>query len=409
MTNDLDLSVLRKDFPALHQKVYGHPLVYFDNAATAQKPQCVIDEELSYYQNFAANVNRGAHYLSEKATSKYNQARVRVAQFINAQSPSEIIFTRSTTESINLLASCLGKFYFQPGDEIILTQMEHHSNIVPWYLLAKELNLVLRVTPLHDDGTLDLDCYRSLFNKKTKLATFIHASNSLGTINPIKEMVAIARAHKTATVVDGAQAIHHLPVDVLDIDTDFYAFSSHKLYGPTGVGVLYGKKNWLDAMPPYQGGGDMIASVSFDAISFAPPPHKFEAGTPNIAGVLGLAKAIEYIQEIGFHKLIAYEEKLSAYLLESLKKISKLTIIGNAPKRVPLVSFVLEGIHPHDISSILDREGIAVRAGHLCTQPLMKRFGISALSRASLSFYNTTDEIDRFADAFKRVFEVFSR
>lgn len=406
---NFDVETLRKDFPGLHQLVHGHPLIYFDNAATSQKPQAAIDEELAYYQRYTANVNRGAHYLSEQATLKYNAARLRIARFINAQDPSEIIFTRSTTESINLVASCLGKFHFEAGDEIILTEMEHHSNIVPWYLLAQELKLVLRVTPIHDDGTLDHKAYTALFNEKTKFAAFIHASNTLGTINPVKEMVAIAKEKNVPTLIDGAQAIHHMAVDVKDLDVDFYAFSSHKLYGPTGVGVLYGKKAWLERMPPYQGGGDMIASVSFDHISFAPLPQKFEAGTPNIAGVLGLAKAIEYVEKIGFTALHTYEAELLAHLLEKLRTIQGLTIIGEAQERVSLVSFTIDGIHPHDISSILDHEGIAIRAGHLCTQPLMKRFDISALSRVSLAFYNTHDEIERFCAAFKRVFEVFSK
>lgn len=402
-----DVAAVRRDFPCLDQKVHGKPLIYFDNAATSQKPHVVIDEEMSYYKRYAGNVNRGAHYLSEQATKKYNDARSLVARFINAPHPSEIIFTRSTTEAINLVAHGLGKCHFLAGDEIILTEMEHHSNIVPWYVLAQELKLVLRVVPVNDDGRLDLEVFKSLFNQKTKLAAFVHASNTLGTINPVHEMVQIAKKFHVPTLIDGAQAIHHLRLDVTALDVDFYAFSSHKLYGPTGVGVLYGKKAWLERMPPYQSGGDMIASVSFEHITFAPLPQKFEAGTPNIAGVLGLAKAIEYIEHVGLETIHRHEQDLLTHLLEGLRRIPRLTIIGDAKNRVSLASFTIDGIHPHDISSIFDREGIAIRAGHLCTQPLMKRFGVSALSRASLAFYNSHDEIDCFLAAFNRIFEVF--
>lgn len=408
MTKPFAVATIRLDFPALHQQVHGKDLVYFDNAATAQKPRQVIDEELAYYTSYTANVNRGAHYLSEQATKKYQHARQTVTRFVNASSSSEIIFTRSTTEAINLVAFGLSKCHFNSGDEIIVTEMEHHSNLVPWILLARDLGLRIRVVPVNDDGTLDISAYKNLFGKKTKLAAFCHASNTLGTINPVEEMIAIAKAHNVVTLIDGAQAIHHLPVDVQALDVDFYVFSSHKLYGPTGVGVLYGKERWLERMPPYQSGGDMIASVSFDDVTFAPLPQKFEAGTPNIAGVLGLAKAIEYIENIGFSAIHDYEQSLVNYLLEKLRPIPQLRIVGTAKDRVSLVSFTIEGIHPHDISSILDREGVAIRAGHLCTQPLMKRFKVSALSRASLAFYNTHEEIDRFIDALKRVFEVFN-
>lgn len=407
MSEFFTIEKIRKDFPALHQTVHGKDLIYFDNAATAQKPLCVVDEEMAYYTKYAANVNRGAHYLSEQATKKYYDARRMVARFINASETSEIIFTRSTTEAVNLVAFGLSKCHFKAGDEIIVTEMEHHSNLVPWILLARDLKLQLRVVPVNDDGTLDIAAYKKFFNDKTKLATFVHASNTLGTINPVMEMVAIAKDHQVPTLIDGAQAIHHLKVDVQKLDADFYVFSSHKLYGPTGVGVLYGKKTWLERMPPYQSGGDMIATVSFDEVSFAPLPQKFEAGTPNIAGVVGLAKAIEYIENIGFAAIHDYEQSLVTYLLEKLQSIPKLRIVGNAKDRVSLVSFIIEGVHPHDISSILDREGVAIRAGHLCTQPLMKRFKVSALSRASLAFYNTHEEIDRFVLALKYVFEVF--
>lgn len=402
-----DIERVRRDFPYLKELVYQKPLVYFDNAATAQKPQCVIDAEMSYYQHGAGNVHRGTHFLSEKATAKYNEARAFVATFLGAHSANEIIFTRSTTESINLVAHGLGKIHFECGDEIVLTEMEHHSNIVPWYILAKEKGLTLRVAKIFDDGALDINSFKSLFGPRTKLAAFAHASNSLGTINPIKEMIAIAKSFNVPTLIDGAQGVHHVPVDVSALDVDFYAFSGHKVYGPTGIGVLYAKAQWLKKFPPYQGGGDMIKSVDFDAITFAEAPEKFEAGTPNIAGALGLKAGLEYITTLGFEAIHAHEQSLLDYAVSRLKQIRNVRMIGCAKDKVSLISFVIEGVHPHDVSSIFDREGIAIRAGHLCTQPLMKRFKVSALSRASFAFYNTTEEVDRFIKAFDRVFEVF--
>lgn len=404
-----DVVKIRKDFPCLNQSVYDKPLVYFDSAATAQKPQCVIDEMRDYYERFAANVHRGAHYLSEIATHKYNDARAYVGQFLGTDNPSEIVFTRSTTEAINLVAHGLSKIHFADGDEIILSEMEHHANIVPWYLLAKEKNLTIRVAPILDDGSIDIDGFKKLFNYRTKLAAFAHASNALGTINPIKDLIAIAKAHNVPTLVDGAQGAHHLSVDVKAIDVDFYCFSGHKAYGPTGIGVLYAKNEWLSRMPPYQGGGDMIRSVSFEHISFAEHPQKFEAGTPNIAGALGLKRALEYIESIGLDRIHAYEKSLHDYAINKLSDFKDVKIIGNASEKLSIISFVIDGIHPHDVSSIFDREGIAIRAGHLCAQPLMNRFKIPALSRASLAFYNTHDEVDHFISAFKRVFEVFRR
>lgn len=401
-----NIEKLRKDFPCLHQQVHQKPLVYLDSAATAQKPQCVIDAMTAYYQSYAGNVNRGAHYLSEQATKHYQGARGYVAQFINADERN-IVFTRGATESINLIAHCLGKFLFEPGDEIILTHMEHHSNIVPWYLLAQEKNLQLKVASVRDDGSLDLEHFKSLFSKRTKLAAFTHVSNALGTINPIQEMVAFAKSFDAVVVIDGAQAAPHLKIDVHNIGCDFYCFSGHKVYGPSGIGVLFAKSPWLDRMPPYQGGGDMIESVSFQAITFAQGPQKFEAGTPNISGAIGLAQALTYLNQLGLSSIHEYEQDLLRYCTTRLLELEPIKIIGVATPKVSLVSFVVEGVHPHDISSILDREGIAIRAGHLCAQPLMARFKIPALSRVSLSFYNTRCDVDRLIEALKKVFEVF--
>lgn len=402
-----DVKKIREDFSCLNQEIYGRPLVYFDNGATTQKPKAVIDREVFYYEKACANINRGAHRLSELATKNFEDARKLVARFINAESEKNIVFTRSTTEAINLVAHGLGKCHFEPGDEIILTHMEHHSNIVPWHLWAKEKNLTLKIAQIKDDGSLDLEHFKSLFGTKTKLAAFCHASNALGTLNPIKEMCNFAQKAQVLTLIDGAQAIAHEEVDVTKLGVDFYVFSSHKIYGPTGVGVLYGKKQWLELFPPYQGGGDMIMQVSFDEISFAPAPQKFEAGTPNIAGVIGLAEALKYVEAIGLEKIKAYEACLMDNLSHKLSKLAQVKMIGTSKPRVSLSSFVVEGIHPHDLSSILDRMGVAIRAGHLCTQPLMKRFNVPALARASLAFYNTEEEIEIFINALKKCIEVF--
>lgn len=407
LTTPFDVTSHRLDFPCLHQSVYGKPLVYFDNAATAQKPQCVIDEMRSYYESYAGNVHRGAHFLSEKATAKYNDARAYIANFLAADDSFDVVFVRSTTEAINLIAHGLGKIHLKEGDEIILTEMEHHANIVPWYLLAQEKGLTLKVAPILDDGTLDLDAFGKLFTPRVKLAAFTHASNALGTINPIQQMVDIAKHHGVITVIDGAQSAHHCPINVAKLDADFYCFSGHKAYGPTGIGVFVAKKDMLAKLPPYQGGGDMIETVSFDNITFAKSPQKFEAGTPHIAGVLGLKRALQYLSEIGLEAIHEYERGLHDYAVSRLRDIKNVTIIGNAPNKVSLVSFLIKDVHPHDVSSIFDREGIAIRAGHLCAQPLMKRFNTSAFARASFAFYNTREEIDHFLAAFNRVFEVF--
>lgn len=401
-----DVASVRKDFAYLNISAYGKPLIYLDNAATAQKPEVVVDTIKTYYEG-AGNVHRGTHLLSERATAAYNQARRGIANFIKASSPSEIIFTRSTTEAINLVATCLAACHFQAGDEIILTEMEHHSNIVPWYQAAKALGLHLKIARVLDDGSLDLDLYNKLFSARTKLAAFTHASNALGTINPISEMIKTAQNHGVPTLVDGAQGVHHLPVDVTNLDVDFYCFSGHKAYGPTGIGVLYAKTEWLKKFPPYQGGGDMIKTVDFDHITFADAPEKFEAGTPNIAGVLGLHAALSYLAQFSHESIAAHEKSLHDYAQARLCDLKHVKIIGTAKNKVSLISFVIDGVHPHDVSSIFDREGIAIRAGHLCAQPLMKRFNVSALSRASFAFYNTHEEVDVFINAFTRVFEVF--
>ncbi len=405
--SDFNVYEVRKDFPGLAQQVHGQPLIYFDNAATAQKPQCVIDEVSNYYQKYTSNINRGAHYLSDIATQKYCEARSTIARFINASDASNIVFTRGTTEAINLVAHSLGRCHLSPGDEIILTEMEHHANIVPWYLIAKDYQLKLRVAPVLDNGELDIISFKKLFSSRTKLAAFTHVSNTLGTINPVSDLIAIAKSFGVPTLIDGAQALHHVPIDVKALDVDFYAFSSHKAYGPSGIGALYALKHWLESFPPYQGGGDMIAQLSFENISFAQSPKKFEAGTPNIEGALGFARALTYLESIGLAKIYAYEHELSRYMHEQIAKLKHVKLIGQAHHKVSLISFTIEGVHPHDASSIFDRQGIAIRAGHLCTQPIMKRFGVSALSRASLAFYNTHEEVDQFIAAFEQIFKVF--
>jgi cysteine desulfurase/selenocysteine lyase len=405
--NFFDVESIRQDFPALKQEIHAHPLVYLDSAATAQKPQVVIDAMRAYYEEFPANIHRGAYFLSEVATKKFHEARHIISNFVGASPQGQIIFTRSCTESINLVAHGLSKILFNEGDEIILTQMEHHANIVPWWLLAQERKLVLKIARVLDNGEVDLEHFASLFNNKTRLAAFSHASNAVGTINPIKTMLSIAKKFGVATLIDGAQAVHHVPLNLSDLDVDFYAFSGHKTYGPTGIGVLYMKNSWFDTMPVYQGGGDMISSVSFDHITFAQGPQKFEAGTPHIAGALGLGAAFNYLSKLGLDNIHRYEKLLHTYALNKLSRISRVKIIGEAQERVSLISFTLPGVHPHDLSSIFDRQGIAIRAGHLCAEPLVRRFGQSAFARVSLAFYNTTAEIDRFIGAFERVFEVF--
>lgn len=405
--DDLQAQFWRTDFPILKTKVQGKPLVYLDNAATTQKPQTVIDAEREYYSNYNANVHRGVHTLSQHATDAYEGARAKVQRLVNAASPNEIIFVRGTTEAINLVAQCFGHSRVQAGDEIILSQMEHHSNIVPWQMLCRQTGARLRVIPVDDSGELELGLYEELLNERTRLVAVTHVSNTLGTINPVRAIIDLAHQRGVPVLLDGAQAVAHVAVDVQALDCDFYAFSAHKLYGPTGVGVLYGKAALLEAMPAYQGGGDMIRSVSFEETTYNTLPYKFEAGTPNIAGVIGMGAAIDFVNNIGFVALVAHEQALLSYATPSLAAIPGLRIIGNAREKTCILSFVLEGVHPHDIGTILDREGVAIRTGHHCTMPLMERFGVPATARASFALYNTRQEADALVAAICKAQEVF--
>jgi cysteine desulfurase / selenocysteine lyase len=396
----------RFHFPLLRQQVNGKPLVYLDNAATSQKPQVVIDAITKYYHEENSNIHRGVHYLSEKATQSYEGARVKVQHFIHARSSQEIVFTRGTTEAINLVAASFGRKNVESGDEVVVSAMEHHSNIVPWQMLCEEKGAKLRVIPMNDAGELLLDEYEKLLNERTKIVAVVHISNALGTINPVRQMIAMAHARHIPVLIDGAQAVPHMKVDVQELDCDFYAFSSHKMFGPTGVGVLYGKQQLLENMPPYQGGGDMIRSVTFEKTTYNDLPYKFEAGTPNIAGGIGLGAAVDYINGMDLNAVAAYEQELLTYGTEKLLAIPGLKIIGTAAQKASVISFVLEGIHPHDIGTILDYEGVAIRTGHHCAQPVMQRFGIPATARASFAFYNTKDEIDVLVRSIDKVKEV---
>ncbi len=410
------LEALRSQFPILSREVYGRPLVYLDNAATTQKPLCVLDAMRDEYLNANANVHRGVHYLSQQATELHEGARERVRQFINARSVSEIVFTRGTTEAVNLLADCFSHSLMAPGDEVILTVMEHHSNIVPWQLAAQRRGIALRVVPMADDGTLDVDAYRRLFTPRTRLVSLCHVSNVLGVVNPVAAFIAIAHEQGVPVLLDGAQSAPHMPIDVQQLDCDFFAFSGHKMYGPTGIGVLYGKEVWLDRLPPYQGGGEMIATVSFEQTTFQELPYKFEAGTPDYVATHGLATAIDFLSALGMDSIQAYEAQLTAYCMEQLARVPGISIYGpalptsngdNAPRHDAVVSFNVNGIHHSDLGTLLDRLGIAVRTGHHCAQPLMQRLGISGTVRASLALYNTTDDVDRFVSALQRVVKMF--
>jgi cysteine desulfurase/selenocysteine lyase len=405
--DDLQAQFWRTDFPILKTRVNGKPLVYLDNAATTQKPQTVIDAEREYYSNYNANVHRGVHSLSQQATEAYEEARGKVQHLINAASSNEIIFVRGTTEAINLVAQCYGRSRLQSGDEIILSQMEHHSNIVPWQMLCQQTGAKLRVIPVDDSGELQMEIFETLLNERTRMLAVTHVSNALGTINPVKYIIELAHQHGVPVLLDGAQAIAHMPVDVQVLDCDFYAFSAHKLYGPTGVGVLYGKASLLEGMPAYQGGGDMIRSVSFEETTYNILPYKFEAGTPNIAGVIGLGIAIDYVSSIGFEAMVSHEQALLSYATPMLVAVPGLRIVGNAREKTGILSFVLEGVHPHDIGTILDGEGVAIRAGHHCTMPLMERFGVPATVRASFALYNTRQEVDALVAAVHKAQEVF--
>ena len=402
-----DVARVRKDFPILHRAVRGKPLVYLDNAATTQKPQAVIDRIVHYYTHENSNVHRGVHYLSEVATAAYENARTTVKRFINARDEKEIVFTRGTTEAINLVAQTYGRVNVSAGDEVLITAIEHHSNIVPWQMLCDAKGARLVVAPVADTGELILDEFAKLLTERTRIVAFGHASNALGTINPIKRMIELAHDAGAVVVVDGAQGAPHAIIDVQDLDVDFYALSGHKVYGPTGIGVLYGKESLLDAMPPWQGGGDMILSVSFEKTTYNALPYKFEAGTPHIEGVVGLAAALDYVSALGIENITAHEQELLAYATRRLQEIDGLRIIGTAPHKASVISFTLEGVHPHDIGTILDQEGIAIRTGHHCAQPIMLRFNIPATGRASFGMYNTLDEADVLADGLRKVIEVF--
>jgi cysteine desulfurase / selenocysteine lyase len=403
-----DVGRVREEFPALKQLVHGKPLVYLDNAATTQKPQLVIDAITRFYQEDCSNIHRGVHLLSERATKAYEDVRLAVQQFINAADPAEVIFVRGTTEAINLVAHSYGRTHVQAGDAVLISAMEHHSNIVPWQILCEERGASLRVVPMNGRGEFLLDEYEKLLTPRTKLVAVSHVSNALGTVNPVPQIIAMAHEHGIPVLVDGAQAVPHLQVDVQELDCDFYAFSGHKMYGPTGVGVLYGKKRLLEAMPPYQGGGDMISSVTFEKTTYNRLPFKFEAGTPNIAGVIGLGAAIEYLGRISLERVAVHEHYLLAYATERISSLPSVRLIGTAQEKAAVLSFVLEGVHPHDIGTVLDQEGIAVRTGHHCAQPVMQFFGVPATARASFALYNTEEEVDALMRGLCKVQEIFA-
>lgn len=403
----IDIHSLRDDFPVLKKEVHGKPLIYLDNAASTQKPQCVIDAIAQSYTNSYANVHRGVHLLSQQVTEQYENNRETVRKFLNAKSSNEIIYVRGATEAINLVAYCFGKKFIHEGDEIIISAMEHHSNIVPWQFVCEDRSAKLKVIPINDRGEILFEEYKKLFTPKTKIVSVVHLSNALGTINPIKQIICYAHSQGVPVMIDGAQAASHIPVDVQELDVDFYAFSGHKIFGPTGIGVLYGKADYLGAMPPYQGGGDMIASVSFEKTTYNTLPYKFEAGTPNIVGGIGLGAALNYVMDIGIDKIAVYEHELLEYGTQLLSEIPRLRLIGTAEKKSAVLSFVIDGIHPHDIGTILDLEGIAIRTGHHCAEPVMKRFKIPGTARASLAFYNTKEELDALAKGLRKVLKLF--
>lgn len=402
-----DVARIREDFPILSRDVYGKPLVYLDNGATTQKPRCVVDAIVNEYYSVNANVHRGVHFLSQQATELHEAARETVRRFINARSTREIVFTRGTTESINLVASSFVAGQMKPGDEVIVSQMEHHSNIVPWQLQAERSGIVIRVIPIDDCGELMEDALEQLFTPRTKLVSVAHVSNVLGTVNPVERIVARAHAHGVPVLVDGAQAVPHQPVDVQKLDADFYVFSGHKVYGPTGIGVLYGKEEWLDRLPPYQGGGEMIHTVSFSGTTFAELPLKFEAGTPDYVGTTALARALDYVSTIGMDRIAAYEHELTQYALQRLNEIPDMHIFGNPSHREGVISFQVGNIHPLDLGTLLDRLGIAIRTGHHCAEPLMHRLGVEGTARASFGLYNTKAEIDYLVEGIQRVAKMF--
>ncbi|MET7253318.1 cysteine desulfurase [Dyadobacter fermentans] len=403
MSHNLNIASIRNDFPILNEVVNGKQLVYFDNAATTQKPRLVLDALSGYYEHYNANIHRGIHHLAEKATSAFEQSRKRLQAFLNAEHSEEIIFTYGTTDGINLVASAYGRKFLKEGDEVIISTMEHHSNIVPWQMLCEEKGCILKVIPINDAGELLMDEYEKLLTERTKFVSVVHVSNALGTINPIKEIIAKAHAVGAKVLIDGAQASSHIEIDVQELDCDFYSLSLHKIYGPTGMGILYGKRDLLNAMPPYRGGGEMIKEVTFAKTTYNELPYKFEAGTPNIADVVAAKFALDYVDALGKPNIAAYENELLAYATEAVKEIEGLRIIGQAKEKVSVLSFVIEGIHHQDIGVLLDQQGIAVRTGHHCTQPLMNRFGITGTSRASFAVYNTTEEIDKLIQGLHKV------
>lgn len=402
-----DVEAIRKDFPILHQDVRGKPLVYLDNAASSQRPVQVTEAIQRVFHHDYSNIHRGVHTLSQRSTQAYEDARVKVQNFINAEHESEIIFVRGTTEAINLVAQTFGRDRLKEGDEVLISHMEHHSNIVPWQLLRDQLGIVLRVIPIREDGSFSIDDYKAQLSDRTRLVSVMHVSNALGTVNPIKEMAAIAHARNIPVLVDGAQAVPHMAIDVRDLGVDFYAFSAHKMAGPSGIGVLYGKLELLRAMSPYQGGGDMIETVSFEQSVYAEPPARFEAGTPNISGVIALGATIDYLQNIGMDNIAAYEAELLEYATTVLSGIPELRIIGTATHKASVVSFVIDEIHPHDLGTILDNEGVAIRTGHHCAQPVMSFYDVPATARASFAFYNTKEEIDKLAQAIRKAIDIF--
>ncbi len=402
-----DVNAIRADFPILGKTVHGKPLVYLDNAASSQHPVQVIDAIRALYESGYSNIHRGVHQLSQEATRAYEDGRGAVRNFLNADCMHEVVFTRGTTESINLVAQSFARPRLRPGDEILITHMEHHSNIVPWQMVCEQTGATLKVVPINDRGELEMDRFAELLSDKTKLVAVAHVSNALGTVNPIEEIIELVHARGVPVLVDGAQAVAHLPVDVQSLDCDFYAFSGHKIYGPTGIGVLYGKEKWLDEMPPYQGGGDMILSVSFEKTTYNQLPYKFEAGTPNIAGAVGLGAALEYVRGIGLGRIAAHENDLLEYAVAELGQIGGLRMVGEAERRAGLVSFVLDAVHPHDIGTMLDLDGVAIRTGHHCAQPVMERFGVPATARASFAMYNTFGEIDALTAGIRKTINMF--
>ena len=402
-----DINKVREDFPILSRQIYGKPLVYFDNGATTQKPLCVLDAMRNEYLNVNANVHRGVHYLSQQATDLHEAARETVRKFINAPKVEEVIFTRGTTESLNLVVSSFGDRFLSEGDEVIVSVMEHHSNIVPWQLLAAKKGIAIKVIPMTDEGDVIMGEYEKLFNERTRIVSITQVSNVLGTINPVKEMIRIAHEHEVPVMVDGAQSTPHMKVDVQDLDCDFFAFSGHKIYGPTGIGVLYGKEKWLDEMPPYQGGGEMIESVSFEKTTFEKLPFKFEAGTPDYVATHGLATALNYVTELGLDNIFAHEQELTRYAMEQMKEIPGMRLFGTSQHKDAVISFLVGDIHHLDMGTLLDRLGIAVRTGHHCAEPLMHRLGISGTVRASFALYNTKEEVDALVAGIKRVSQMF--